>query len=89
MKKEFVVICKNCKKEFLIIEEETKFPAKGDKYFCCRSCANTRHHSKETKLKISNDVKTPEIFLKNNNTNRQKIYNKDKQYQCIYCKKYF
>ena len=89
MKKEFIVICKNCKKEFFVIEEETKFPIKGDKYFCCRSCANTRHHSNETKLKISNGVKTSEIFLKNNNTNRQKIYNKDKQYQCIYCKKYF
>ena len=52
MKREFEVICKNCGKKFTVIEEETKFPIKGDKYFCCRSCANTRHHSEETKRKI-------------------------------------
>ena len=56
MKKEFEVKCKNCGKLFTVIEEETKFPIKGDKYFCCRSCANTRHHSKETKQKISNTI---------------------------------
>ena len=56
MKKEFEVICKNCGKKFIVIEEETKFPIKGDKYFCCRSCANTRHHSKEIYQKISNTL---------------------------------
>lgn len=66
MKKEFEVICKNCGKKFIVIEEETKFPIKGDKYFCCRSCANTRHHSKETKLKISNGMKSSKIFYQNN-----------------------
>lgn len=58
MKKEFEVKCKNCGKIFTVIEEETKFPIKRDKYFCCRSCANTRHHSEETKKKISNTMKT-------------------------------
>lgn len=53
MIKEFTVKCKNCGKEFTVFEDEYKFPIKGDKYFCCRSCANTRHHSKETKEKIS------------------------------------
>ena len=66
MKKEFEVICKNCGKKFTVFEEETKFPIKGDKYFCCRSCANTRHHSEETKQKISNGVKNSEIFKENN-----------------------
>ena len=56
MKKEFEVICKNCGKKFIVIEEETKFPIKGDKYFCCKSCANTRHHSKETKEKIKQSI---------------------------------
>lgn len=68
MKREFEVKCKNCGKIFTVIEEETKFPIKGDKYFCCRSCANTRHHSEETKLKISEGVKNSEIFAKNNLT---------------------
>jgi len=56
MKREFEVICKNCGKKFTVIEEETKFPIKGDKYFCCRSCANTRHHSEETKQKIKDTL---------------------------------
>ena len=56
MKREFEVICKNCGKKFIVIEEETKFPIKGDKYFCCRSCANTRHHSEETKQKIKDTL---------------------------------
>lgn len=56
MKKEFEVICKNCGKKFTVIEEETKFPIKGDKYFCCRSCANTRYHSEETKQKIKDTL---------------------------------
>ncbi len=66
MKKEFKVKCKNCGKEFTVIEEETKFPIKGDKYFCCRSCSYARHHSEETKQKISNGVKNSEKFHKNN-----------------------
>ena len=70
MKREFEVKCKNCGKIFIVIEEETKFPIKGDKYFCCRSCANTRHHSEETKQKISNSVKTSEKFLIGNSINK-------------------
>lgn len=66
MKREFEVICKNCGKKFTVFEEETKFPIKGDKYFCCRSCANTRHHSEETKQKISNNVKKSPKFIQNN-----------------------
>lgn len=58
MKKEFIVKCKKCGKEFSVIEEETKFPIKGDKYFCCRSCANSRgKRSQETKDKIRKTLK--------------------------------
>lgn len=89
MKKEFEVICKNCGKKFIVIEEETKFPIKGDKYFCCRSCANTRHHSKETKLKISDSVKNSELFIKNNKIagiNKRGIkYNIHKIHKCKNC----
>ena len=76
MKKEFEVICKNCGKKFTVIEEETKFPIKGDKYFCCRSCANTRHHSEETKLKISKSL------IKYDNINICKVCGK--QYKYVY-----
>ena len=71
MKKEFKVKCKNCGKEFEVFEEELKFPIKGDKYFCSRSCANVRHPSKETKEKISKGVKTSIKYL-NNVQNRRK-----------------
>ena len=90
MKKEFEVICKNCGKKFTVIEEETKFPIKGDKYFCCRSCANTRHHSAETKQKISNTL---------SNGIKDHKYNMKNQFGeyiygvriciCEYCKKEF
>ena len=93
MKKEFEVICKNCKKHFTDLEEESKFSIKGDKYFCWRSCANTRHHSEETKKKISEGVKSSENFIKNNNKNRVSykgmIYKKNKEYKCLHCGKYF
>lgn len=74
MKREFEVKCKKCGKIFTVIEEETKFPIKGDKYFCCRSCANSRGpRSIETKQKISNSIKQSEKFLLNNS-----VYRKDK-----------
>ena len=100
MKKEFCVKCKNCGKEFTVIEEETKFPIKGDKYFCCKSCANVRHHSNETKQKISNSIKKSEKYKINNEKaliNRIIKYNQCsykynlniKQYTCKYCGKLF
>ena len=95
MKKEFEVICKNCGKKFTVIEEETKFPIKGDKYFCCRSCANTRHHSEEIKQKISNGVKTSTKYLLNNSINKKDNSNcflkKEDipQFNCKYCNKLF
>ena len=90
MKKEFKVKCKNCNKEFTVIEEETKFPIKGDKYFCCRSCANTRHHSKETYNKISNTlkegIKNHKYILKNQYG--EYIYG-ERNCKCEYCGKEF
>lgn len=85
MKKEFIVKCKNCGKEFTVIEEETKFPIKGDKYFCCRSCANTRHHSQETKRKIKESISK---FIVTND-NECGFIHKKKEYitHCKYCGK--
>lgn len=88
MIKTFEVICHNCGKRFEVLEEETKFPKK-EKYFCCRSCANTRHHSKETKNKIKNGVKNSPAFIEG----MEKRYN-HKLYQlptsiCVVCGKEF
>ena len=47
----FKVLCNNCGKEFEVIEREKLFPMKL-KYYCTKSCANTRNHSKETVKKI-------------------------------------
>ena len=49
--KEFTVKCERCGKEYIVNEREKLFPQK-EKYFCSRSCANKRIHSKETKEKI-------------------------------------
>lgn len=53
--KDFLVDCKTCDKKFTVREREKKFPKKR-KYFCSRSCANTRKHSEETKAKIRASV---------------------------------
>lgn len=50
--KEFKVQCYQCGKEFKVKERESFFPKK-EKYYCSRSCANTRNHNKKTKKKIS------------------------------------
>lgn len=94
MKKEFDVICKNCGKHFKVIEEELKFPIKGDKYFCCRSCANTRHHSEETKNKISKGVKNSDKFLINNSLGKHesncfKTIDEIRKTKCKICGNYF
>lgn len=54
IKKHFNVTCKNCNKEFTVLEREKLFPSK-EKYFCSRSCANSvggtikalKHHPDE------------------------------------------
>jgi len=60
----FKVVCYNprCKKEFFIKEREKSFPKK-EKYFCCRSCANSnrpkspKRITKEYKVNLSNKIK--------------------------------
>lgn len=56
MKKSFIVTCYKCGKTFEVIEDENKFPTKT-KYFCSRSCANSRTITDEVKNKISNGLK--------------------------------
>lgn len=73
MKKKFKVECKTCGKEFEVLEEESKFPKK-EKYFCSRSCANTRHHSNETKEKIRKSVKTYNKKHRKDKPLKEKLY---------------
>jgi hypothetical protein len=49
--KSFLVECNKCKCSFESKEREKLFPQK-EFYYCSRSCANTRVHSDETKLKL-------------------------------------
>ena len=52
----FKVECFKCKKEFEIKEFNVDIPKK-DKYYCSRSCANSRIFTDETKQKISDKNK--------------------------------
>lgn len=79
--KKFSVVCSNCGKLFDIYEEEKKF-LKKKKHFCSKSCANARHHSNETKQKISNSVKKSSKFI----DGMEKRFG-HKLYDCNECKK--
>ena len=68
----FKVICAKCGIEFEIKEREKLYPQK-EKYYCSRSCANSRVHSNLTKDKIRQTL--------------TKI--KDKKCNCINCGKIF
>lgn len=61
--KEFDVKCSKCQTIFSVREREKLFPRK-ERYFCCRSCANSRIHSKDTKKKIGSKLKKIKILKK-------------------------
>ena len=67
-KRFFIVTCKKCGKQFEVLEEEKTFPKK-EKYFCSRSCANSRCLTDEIKQKIGISVKN---YHKKNNQNKHK-----------------
>ena len=48
---------------------ETKF---GSGKYCSRSCANTRHHSAETKTKIGQGVAGSELYKQSNEIKQAK-----------------
>ena len=64
--KERKLICQNCGKEYILNLTDKQYNENKYSKFCSRSCANTRHHSEETKKKISNNVKASEKFQTNN-----------------------
>ena len=75
--KDFTVVCSTCGKEFVVQEREKQFPKK-DKYFCSRSCSNTREHTEESRAKIS-------IKLKKDAAERKQI--PFKSHECVICNK--
>ena len=54
--KRFKVKCFKCDKEFEVEEREKLHPQK-EKYYCSRSCANSRIRTTESKLKTSESIK--------------------------------
>jgi hypothetical protein len=60
--KNFTVSCNKCGKEFEVKEREMFFPEK-EKYYCSRSCSNTRTHSKETKEKIRLSLEKEPVYV--------------------------
>ena len=63
-KQTYKFICKNCGKEYeLELTEKEYLSGKHSfKDFCSKSCANTRHHTNETKQKIGNSVKNSDLY---------------------------
>ena len=71
---EFEVTCYCCGKRFFVKEDEKHFPSK-EKYFCSRSCANTRKQTKDIREKISAGLsKFHKTQNKNKNAEKQKQY---------------
>jgi hypothetical protein len=60
--KNFNVICFKCKTPFIVEERESKFPSR-EKYYCSRSCANSREVSEEQKIKTSETL-TGKTYIK-------------------------
>lgn len=61
-KKLYILKCAKCGKEYSLELEEYKYNSGRYKKHCCRSCANSRVVSDETKQKISKKVRT-KIFV--------------------------
>lgn len=53
---DYEVRCHKCGKNFTVNERAKKFPRK-ERYFCTRSCANSKVHSNETRAKLSAKAK--------------------------------
>ena len=89
--KEYNFKCKTCGKEYILNLSDYDFEHHNYSDYCSRSCANTRIHSDETKLKISNGLKNSEKFneyfnkIKSKNPN----YKKNKKGEYVKIKKYY
>lgn len=84
--KHFTVKCYKCCNSFDIKEYDVNKPKK-EKYFCSRSCANSRTHSDKTKLKISITAKNSEKVKLANKINAKQKRSKIiiVVSNCLYC----
>lgn len=73
VRKEFIKICPNCGKEFIVTGTQYEYDNGRLKTFCCRSCANKRIITDDIKEKISSTLKSKET----------------KQYKCKVCGKLY
>lgn len=65
--KSFFVNCSRCNSLIEIKEREKQFPKK-EKYYCNRTCANTRKHTEKTKQRIKNSICKNGLTLSENTT---------------------
>ena len=65
--------------------QKNKIPCK----FCSRACANSRHHSSKTKLKISESIKKSLLWKKGQEVHLKKALQKRIQKICPSCGKSF
>lgn len=84
----FKVKCCICFSPFLIEEFNVSKPKK-EKYYCSRSCANKRTHSKETKEKISKTIKDKLINGESIGFCKKKEQKASIEKVCKGCKKIF
>ena len=66
IKKERKLICQKCGKYYVLNLTDKQYNSGKYSKFCSRSCANSRQHSEETKIKIKNGVKNSNKFKINN-----------------------
>ena len=93
-KQEYTLYCKECGKEYKLKLTEKQYNKNQYSKYCCKFCAHTRHHSKETKEKISKSICTSKKYLDNvqklRQTNSNRFYQnnngewveKPKKYYC-------
>jgi hypothetical protein len=73
--KQFTVCCDKCNSDFQVNEREHLFPKKS-KYYCSRSCANSKVFSDETNKKRSDSNRLASIKLWQNNEYAEKALSK-------------
>ena len=73
----YKLICQKCGKEYELNLTEKAFNKGNYSKFCCRSCANSRIRTQETKEKIRNSLN---IFYDNKPVERQQIINDINEY---------
>lgn len=82
-KRKYILNCRKCGKEYVVLVTMIKFERGDYRKFCSRSCANSRIWSEEDKLKKSLSAKkSNKVMLANKKKRKPK---EPKQHRCKYC----